>query len=259
MTNTIDRRAFLVSLAGSAAAIATGCVPSLSGPDSATADRITAHIAPPTGTPATGLSPLGLATGRDGLLYVPTSYTPSEPLPLVVLLHGAGGSSANWFGSYAARGESARFILLAIDSRGGTWDLVNGAYGADLRFLDRAMQATFDTCAVRPGRITLMGFSDGASYALALGLANGDVFDHVVAYSPGFLVQSHLRGKPKFFIAHGTQDTVLPIDATSRLIVPQLRGAGYSVDYTEFVGVHEVPSAISTAAFGWLANDYSEK
>ena len=43
------------------------------------------------------------------------------------------------------------------------------------------------------------------------------------------------------------------------LLIKQLRGAGYSVDYTEFDGVHEVPSDISSAAFDWLLADYSEK
>lgn len=31
------------------------------------------------------------------------------------------------------------------------------------------------------------GFSDGASYALSLGLPNGNLFSHIVAFSPGFM------------------------------------------------------------------------
>ena len=31
------------------------------------------------------------------------------------------------------------------------------------------------------------GFSDGASYALSLGAANGDLFTHIAAFSPGFM------------------------------------------------------------------------
>jgi hypothetical protein len=40
-----------------------------------------------------GLHELGLASGRDGLIYVPSGYRPDTPAPLVVLLHGAGGNA----------------------------------------------------------------------------------------------------------------------------------------------------------------------
>jgi predicted esterase len=34
--------------------------------------------------------------------------------------------------------------------------------------------------------LAVSGFSDGASYALSIGPANGDLFTHVMAFSPGF-------------------------------------------------------------------------
>ena len=51
-------------------------------------------------------------------------------------------------------------------------------------------------------------------------------------------------GKPPFLVTHGTDDTVLPIDATSRVIVPELRSRGYNVDYREFKGPHAVPGSV---------------
>ena len=36
-------------------------------------------------------------------------------------------------------------------------------------------------------RVCASGFSDGASYALSLGAANGDLFTHIAAFSPGFM------------------------------------------------------------------------
>lgn len=38
-----------------------------------------------------GLQPLGLDRRRDGYVFVPSGYTVDQPLPLVVMLHGAGG------------------------------------------------------------------------------------------------------------------------------------------------------------------------
>ena len=85
------------------------------------------------------------------------------------------------------------------------------------------------------------GFSDGASYALSLGVMNGDFFTHVLAFSPGFFRALEPHGRPRIYISHGTNDRVLPIDPCSRRIVAQLKGAGYDVTYKEFNGGHTVP------------------
>jgi phospholipase/carboxylesterase len=92
------------------------------------------------------------------------------------------------------------------------------------------------------------GFSDGASYALSLGLANGELFGDVLAFSPGFMAPAALAGKPRIFMSHGVDDRVLPIDRCSRRIAPQLRAHGYDVDYREFPGPHVVPPEMGTAA-----------
>jgi predicted esterase len=105
--------------------------------------------------------------------------------------------------------------------------------------------------------MALVGFSDGATYSLSLGLANGDLFTHVIAYSPGFIVSSADQGTPKFFISHGKQDPILPIARTSREIVSVLRSRGYDVHYVEFDGGHEVPLDISAQAISWLQSDWS--
>jgi predicted esterase len=101
--------------------------------------------------------------------------------------------------------------------------------------------------------VTLGGLSDGATYALALGLVNGDLFTRLVAFSPGFLKQVDRNGRPRVFVSHGTGDTVFYIGTSSRAIVQQLRGEGYDVTYREFDGGHEVPDAIARDAFAWLS------
>lgn len=47
--------------------------------------------------------------------------------------------------------------------------------------------------AVDTTRLGVGGFSDGASYALSLGLTNGDLFTHVIAFSPGALYPKESR------------------------------------------------------------------
>jgi phospholipase/carboxylesterase len=81
---------------------------------------------------------------------------------------------------------------------------------------------------------------------------NGDLFSHVMAFSPGFSAPSSRTGAPRIFVAHGTRDEILPIDSTSRVIVPQLQRAGYDVTYREFDGPHSVPEDIRGAALAWF-------
>jgi phospholipase/carboxylesterase len=120
-------------------------------------------------------------------------------------------------------------------------------------FIDQALDLVFLRYAVDPTRVVAEGFSDGASYALALGLLNGDLFTHVMAFSPGFLTQGARRGRPRLFVSHGIHDNVLPIDLCSGTIVKELRGDQYDVRYTEFDGGHGVPDEIAVGALAWLA------
>ena len=192
-------------------------------------------------TIAPGEHQLQLGTGRDGLLFVPKGYRAEAPAPLAVMLHGAGGTAAAMRFTYATADELG-IVILSPDSRDPrTWDVILDEFGPDVEFLGRALDWTFDRCAVDPQRIAIGGFSDGASYALSIGLGSGDIFNDISAFSPGFSAESTRRGRPAVFISHGVADTILPIDRTSRRIVPKLRSAGYDVVYREFPGGHEVP------------------
>ena len=112
---------------------------------------------------------------------------------------------------------------------------------------------TFARCRVDPDHIIVEGFSDGASYGLGLGIANGDVFTRVVAFSPGFIPRfdGDPVGSPPIFVAHGTQDQILPIDETSRYWVAVLRDEGYLVEFVEHDGGHQVPAAVAAQALEW--------
>jgi phospholipase/carboxylesterase len=196
--------------------------------------------------------PLELERGRDGLLYVPGSYAPDRPAPLVVMLHGAGSAARRSIAPLTELAEQRGVILLAPDSRGRTWDVVLGGYGADVAFIDRALKLVFGRYAVAPGRLAIAGFSDGASYALSLGIMNGALFSHIIAFSPGFSVPVMQQGEPQIFIAHGTTDEVLPIERCGRRLQRILAEGGYSVRYHEFDGPHTLPPAIAVEAIDWL-------
>ncbi|WP_431851079.1 alpha/beta hydrolase [Allosphingosinicella sp.] len=187
------------------------------------------------------------------LLYVPDGVEPAKPAPLVLMLHGAGGRAQHSLDLARAQADRHRFILLAPASRLASWDIISQRrYGADVAAIDTALRVVFASYTVDPKRIAIAGFSDGASYALSLGLTNGGLFSHVIAFAPGFMAPGEPSGRPDIFITHGTGDRVLPIDRCSRTIVPQLKRAGYPVRYVEFDGGHTVPDTLASEAFGRL-------
>jgi phospholipase/carboxylesterase len=192
--------------------------------------------------------------GRDGVVHVPpgAAAVAGRPCPLVILLHGAGSTGQAAMAVLGDLADEHGLVLLAPDSRGSTWDVIRGGFGPDVEFIDRALERVFAGCAVDPARIALAGFSDGASYALSLGIGNGDLFTHLLAFSPGFTAPPTPVGRPRVFVTHGVDDGVLPIDRCSRRLVPWLRAAGYEVAYTEFAGGHGVPPDLARAAVGWL-------
>lgn len=216
--------------------------------------RIKARPAAPTVAVEPGEHRLGLGaatTRRDGILYVPRSAV-SHPLPLLVLLHGGGGR-ANYFRFTFPLAEEAGVAILALDSRDNTWDAIDSPYGPDVLFLDAALQHTFARVAIDPRRVALGGISDGASYALSLGMANGDLFTHLVAVSPGFIAPpSPPVGRPVIFVAHGTRDNVYSVEGTRRNIVPRLKDSGYDVTYREFDGPHSMLPPTAREVMEWL-------
>ena len=195
----------------------------------------------------------GLRSLPDGgLLHVPPQAAAGLACPLVVLFHGAGASAHDGLALLAGEADGAGLLLLAPQSTGSTWDVIERGFGPDVGRLDRALTTVFASWAVDPSRVALGGFSDGASYALSLGIDNGDLARHLVAFSPGFVAAAGQHGRPRILVTHGVHDTVLPIDRCSRRVVPRLRGAGYDVTYDEFDGGHVVTPALARRAVAWL-------
>ena len=242
----ISRRQFCVLSGTTVASLALGSACGRFGSSVIGNDgRLTARPHAGVMTAATGEIKLGLEGERDAVLQIPKNAGQS-PLPLLVMLHGATQSGEDMFWYLGSLPEELGVAVLAPNSRDTTWDAIrHNDFGEDVDYLNRALERVFETVAIDPARVSLGGFSDGASYALSLGLINGDFFNSIVAFSPGFVIRGALQGQPHIFISHGTHDHILPIDDCGRRIAARLKNYGYDVTFREFDGDHEIPADVA--------------
>ncbi|HEV8406494.1 MAG TPA: hypothetical protein VGQ34_01050 [Sphingomicrobium sp.] len=236
----------------------------------------------PQATPQTGALVhqshlFGLPDGAVG--YVPASAAlhPS----VLVLLHGAGHRQVQMVQHFEAEADRRGLVLLAPSSRGVTWDSVLDAeaplsvdsplankqshsFGRtpDSDHVEAAIANLAKIVPVDRAHTVLAGFSDGATFALAMGMSKDHPFAAVIAWSPGIAIRTErpARGR-RVLVSHGRQDPLLKFDVTCGEIVPLLRSEGAAVTFLGFKGAHEVPNAVKDAfldaAFGPVAGEPS--
>lgn len=220
-----------------------------------------AAVPAPTSSGAALLSPwpsgrhsFGLSEQRDTVLYVPPDLPTDTAVPLFVMFHGAGGFPEKVLPFIEPHAQRHKFLVLAPHSTFPTWDIVIGGNGPDLERLQSALREVASRYRIDTGRVAFAGFSDGASYALSIGVTNGDIATHVIAFSGGFMSIFVQEGQPRVFIAHGRADEQLPIETSGRQNASKLAAAGYDVQFVEFDGRHIIePDAVARAVDFFLA------
>jgi len=189
---------------------------------------------------------------RDGTLFVPKSYKPGTPMPLLIMLHGFSGWGDNQRRLFDLA-EELGFIVMTPESRDITWGREAPGFDDDVRYIGAAFRRVGGLVNIDFDRVALGGQSDGAGYALTMGLAYGDTFNHLIILAGAHLLEPIRRqGKPKIFVAHGVKDTTMPIDVSGRANVKQLKDEGYDVTYHEHDGGHGTPAEITREAILWF-------
>jgi phospholipase/carboxylesterase len=179
-------------------------------------------------------------------------------------MHGAGGNATSMLQRFIAEADRRGIVLLSLKSRRYSWDAVMAfanpvgtlgvrpprAYEDDPPRIEAALNALIDRVAIDPERIGLAGFSDGASYALAIGAANPQIFHFVIAFSPGLNLARRDSRCPglRVFISHGLEDPVLPYSVAHGEISERIRALGASLTFRTFSGVHEIPQDVASEA-----------
>lgn len=192
--------------------------------------------------------------GTSAFFYRPASSY-SSPRPVIVLLHGAGMSARNFLDGVRAEADRCGCLLLSVQSSGATWDTIglvgaaskNGGatrdqlFGADTGRVEQALSVALRAADADRRAVALAGFSDGASYALSLGIANPAIVRGVIAFAPGFhLEPAAINPRQRLFIAHSPTDKILSFERTRDDTVASLRNAGFDLEFRMFVGGHRV-------------------
>jgi polyhydroxybutyrate depolymerase len=113
---------------------------------------------------------------RSFILHVPASYDPGVPRPLLVVLHGGGGSARGMFNAHPleAYAESTGTVFVAAQGTpkpGGGGNEWNGSAAFDtgvddVGYLERVILQMSSSLAIDQRRRWLAGFSGGATMAV---------------------------------------------------------------------------------------------
>ena len=154
--------------------------------------------------------------------------------PTLIMLHGRGADEEDLIG--LAEHYDSRLLVLSVRAPypfapggGYTWydvgavgtpdpPMFRQSYDRLSRFVDEALREY----PVDPSHVYLLGFSMGTVMAFALSLTRPELFRGVIANSGYVPEGTHLSfrwqdlGNLAYFIGHGSQDPVIPIDFARR-------------------------------------------
>jgi hypothetical protein len=137
-------------------------------------------------------------------LLAPKAVATGKPLPLVIALHGAGGSENMFFDTYGA-GK----IVRLCEQRG--WLLLTLRNGAGLSALPELLAELGKLYPYDPKRVYLVGHSMGAAMAVQAAQANPKTFAAVAVLGGGGAVRSAPDTLPPFLVGAGASDFGKPM------------------------------------------------
>ncbi len=199
--------------------------------------------------------------GQDGFwLYVPESYTPERPLPLVMALHGGAGRGRSFLWSWLRDARSFGAIVVAPTASGRasgrSWALTGE--DVDTPNLHRILDRVSARWRIDPARLLMTGMSDGGTFCYVSGLEAASRFTHLApvaaTWHPLLAAMAdaeRIRGLP-IHIVHGARDWMFPVEVARRA-AEALAAAGANVRYREIDDLsHCYPREINPALLQWL-------
>lgn len=192
-----------------------------------------------------------------GHLLTPGRIDPDRRYPLVTVLHGAGRQDELLVKGLRDEPDRRGALFFVPRSVQPTWDLIAGGPRVDLDFLEYAWDLLYRRYPVDFDRQVLMGYSDGASYALSVGLSNPGLFSALIAWAAGFVVVDPERfeaaaPRPRVYLEYGSHDELFPFEQTALPMRARLEAAGCDVTFSVDEGGRHWPSgSFSREALDW--------
>jgi len=194
--------------------------------------------------------------GRNFGYYVPESYDPSTPTPLLFMFHGMGGNSSEQSGGSAENGyygwqttaHENGFIVLFPESLGffKTWDLGGGGTSSDLYFVDDMIDWADTNYNISTSQIFTTGHSWGAYFSYYVARYRSDDIAAFATHSGGLGGSFFLGSTPPVptgpsptptlngIVLHAVDDGLVPY-SNSQDLYDDLLASGHNV-YDDGIG-----------------------
>lgn len=190
---------------------------------------------------------------RHYLLHVPPSYDASKPMPMILALHGMGGSAASFEQKTKLNdlADKDGFIVVYPDSTDWfnqkdwkTWDtgdgiIPPGKHVDDTKFLRTVIDTTQNQLNIDDKRIYMAGVSNGGMMTMHAAGALSDKLAAVAVVSGAMSGKEQSPTQPLSVInIHGTNDSIIPIngiegvpDSLTLLGIPTFKPNSYIPTY----------------------------
>jgi polyhydroxybutyrate depolymerase len=151
-------------------------------------------------------------------LYAPPSLDLTQPAPLVVVLHWAGGSADEMAAAtrYDQQAAKHKFIAVYPNSSSNIWDSGTGDTAVDLTFISRLLDQLTTDFRIDETRIFAAGLSSGAMMAHRLACQLSDRIAAIASVAGALRIDDCSPAKPVSILEmHGTYDTTVPYAGNS--------------------------------------------
>jgi polyhydroxybutyrate depolymerase len=161
---------------------------------------------------------------RTMRLYVPTSYDPTQPTPLVINLHGLNADpNQQWaLSGMSAKADAEGFIVAYPAGSSNQWYDGTGPHAdADITFLRLVIQNVEGRYNIDPKRIFVTGMSNGGGMTNRLACEAADVVAAIGPVSGAYnLWQACAPSRPIPVIAfHGLADKIAPYEGAGQEVM----------------------------------------
>lgn len=182
---------------------------------------------------------------RTYRIYIPSAYADperTEPLPLVIALHGAGDTHQNFelASGLSAYAEEIGFVVVYPQATEGYWNIGQSdpkIDANDTRMIRDIIDYFVENLEIDPDRVFVTGFSAGGMMSYRLGCVLNDQIRAVAVVGstmPEFVKPFCDRSEPvPILILHGMADTVVPIDDSRENFFSLLETIEYWVDHNQ--------------------------